>query len=264
MGRTEDNPRVHFSLAPTQSSPCGSVAFSWSIEALLHLPKAKGVVVRACGRGRGAGAATLCFLLPFISWSSTHFANFASLIFPSPGGLVKQTLLPLFHRWRGSSAEGMWQAQGHPASPWDEPRIETRPPATNPVLLWFLWTLQLAQWLNLFTASLNIPTSTASKISFVSVTPHPGDPGPRLALSIFWVPCSTHFVMIPSQEQSLMKTLILQRSCLIATAWLLPKAEQISALPVSLYSESDVFVSLQSLLTLVADSSFNWEWGCTG
>lgn len=107
MGRTEDNPRVHFSLAPTQSSPCGSVAFSWSIEALLHLPKAKGVVVRACGRGRGAGAATLCFLLPFISWSSTHFANFASLIFPSPGGLVKQTRLPLFHRWRGSSAEGM-------------------------------------------------------------------------------------------------------------------------------------------------------------
>lgn len=60
----------------------------------------------------------------------------------------------------------------------------------------------------------SMPNRTASKISFVSLTPPSGDPGSRLALSTFWDSCNLDSGIILTQEQLILGTLVLWKSCL--------------------------------------------------
>lgn len=181
--------------------------------------------------------------MPFIAWCSSHFANFASLIFPAPGGPVWRTLVPLFHRWRGSSAEGMWQAQGHIVSPLNEPRIETlllamKPGSSPPVNV--LAPMPVPPLHVLYHCPLALPPNLA-----LSFTPPSGDPRSRLAWSTFW--------MILSEEQLILETLVLWKGYFSLTSWISPKGHTNSCSPLHVFG-ADMLVSIEKLVIRDTDS----------
>ena len=131
---TREAQTLHFWQAPRCCCTCcRSVAHTQIRESLCHFPKAGEVCLCVHVVGRGLATSHSVPLLPLVvAWHSTHFPNLTSLIFFAPGGPVWGTLVPLFHRWRGCGAGGVWQAQGHVVHLLHEPWIETRPPASQP------------------------------------------------------------------------------------------------------------------------------------
>lgn len=94
-----------------------------------------------------------------------------------------------------------------------------------------------------------MPTCTASKISFVSLTQPSGDPGSRLALSTFWVSCNWDSGIILSQEQLIIGTLVLWKSCLTLVSLTVIKSHTNSLCSLSLHAfRAYAFISTDKLI----------------